>query len=132
MKKMFIMVLLSLAGWVQAGEYAYLVFTNTSGNKVSLSVTNLMMTINGSELQLTNVDGSATLVLTELASMEFSNDGQEEGIEDVLDGNQPLDVFTPLGFKIGHYDSLLQAAGHLSQGVYVITNGKNAQTIILK
>jgi hypothetical protein len=62
--------------------------------------------------------------------MQFSND--PTAIENVLDGDKPLDVFTPLGLKIGRYDNLLQAAGSLPAGAYVISNGRVTQKIVVK
>jgi hypothetical protein len=134
MRKMILMVLLVCAGMVQAGEYAYLVFTNTEGTKTALSVTDLKMTVNGAQLDVMNADGTVQFTLTDLAAMQFSVDGENlpEGMENVLDADAPIDVYTILGIKVGHYNSLPEAAGVLGKGSYVITNGKNAQTIILQ
>jgi hypothetical protein len=63
----------------------------------------------------------------------MTEDGQvAQSLDNVLDANAPIDVFTILGVKVGRYNSLLEAAGVLGKGSYVITNGKNAQTIILQ
>ena len=134
MRKILLMVLLVCAGMVQAGEYAYLVFTNTEGTKTALSVTDLKMTVNGAQLDVMNADGTVQFTLTDLAAMQFSVDGENlpEGMENVLDADAPIDVYTILGIKVGHYNSLLEAAGVLGKGSYVITNGKNAQTIIVR
>lgn len=130
MKKFILMFLLVCAGMMQAGEYAYLVFNNTDGSATVLSVSNLKMNVAGTSLQVTNETENVSLELANLASMQFSND--PTAIENVLDGDKAVDVFTPLGLKIGHYDNLLQAAGSLPKGVYVISNGTNSQTIILQ
>lgn len=134
MRKILLMVLLVCAGMAQAGEYAYLVFTNTEGTKTALSVTDLKMTVNGAQLDVINADGTVQFTLTELAAMQFSVDGENlpEGMENVLDADAPIDVYTILGIKVGHYNSLLEAAGVLGKGSYVITNGKNAQTIVVR
>ena len=119
---------------VQAGEYAYLVFTNTEGTKTALSVTNLTMTVNGAQLEVTNADGTVQFTLTDLAAMQFSVDGENlpEGMENVLDADAPIDVYTMLGIKVGHYNSLPEAAGVLGKGSYVITNGRTSQTIVVR
>ena len=129
-----VLAMLVCAIIAQAGEYAYLVFTNTQGTKTALSVTDLTMKVNGTQLDVTNADGTLNLVLTDLAAMQFSVDGESlpQGIDNVLDADAPIDVYTILGVKLGHYNSLLEAAGVLGKGSYVITNGKNAQTIILQ
>ena len=134
MRKILLMVLLVCAGMVQAGEYAYLVFTNTEGTKTALSVTDLKMTVNGAQLDVINADGTVQFTLTELAAMQFSVDGENlpEGMENVLDADAPIDVYTILGIKVGHYNSLLEAAGVLGKGSYVISNGRISQTIVVR
>lgn len=128
------MTLLLCAGMAQAGEYAYLVFTNTEGTKTALSVSDLSMTVNGTQLEVTNAQGSVNFVLTDLAAMQFSVDGETlvEGIDNVLNADAPVEVYTILGTKVGRYNNLLEAAGVLGKGSYVISNGKNAQTIVLQ
>lgn len=115
---------------MKAENFAYLVFTNTSGSATVLSATNLTMSVSGNSLQVTNGTENATFTLTELQEMQFSND--PTAIDNVLDANQPVQVFTPTGVRIGTFESLLKAAGSLEKGVYVITNGKNSQTIVLQ
>ena len=133
MRKTLLTVILTLSAiFAQAGEYGYLLFTNAQGTNTFFTVNNLTMTVSGSELQVTNDDGTTLFILTDLVSMQFSKEGQAEGIENVLDADAPVEVFTPLGVRIGRFDNLLQAAGALDKGAYVITNGKNAQTIILQ
>ena len=62
-----VLAMLVCAIIAQAGEYAYLVFTNTQGTKTALSVTDLTMKVNGTQLDVTNADGTLNLVLTDLA-----------------------------------------------------------------
>lgn len=134
MKKMFLMALLVCAGMVQAGEYAYLVFTNAEGTTTALSATNLTMTVNGTQLDVTNDEGTVNFTLTELASMQFSTNAEQagEGIENILNADLPVTVFGINGTSYGTFDNLVQAAQQLGAGAYVISNGKNAQTIIVK
>ena len=135
MKKIgFMLTMLVCAVMAQAGEYAYLVFTNTEGTKTALSVLDLSMTVNGTQLEVTNAQGSVNFVLTDLAAMQFSVDGETlvEGIDNVLNADAPVEVYTILGTKVGRYNNLLEAAGVLGKGSYVISNGKNAQTIVLQ
>lgn len=75
MRKMILMVLLVCAGMAQAGEYAYLVFTNTEGTKTALSVTDLKMTVNGAQLDVINADGTVQFTLTELAAKGMKSEG---------------------------------------------------------
>lgn len=113
----------------QAGDYEYLVFTNTSGVATILSVSGLTMHVNGTTLQVTNNSGTVDFTLTELAAMRFSND--PTALENVLAADQPVQVYSLTGVRLGSYGSLLQAAGNLGKGTYVITDGINSQTILL-
>ena len=133
MKKiLFLAVACKCAMMAQAGDYGFLVFTNTNSTTTAFSVTNLTLTVDGSNLQVTNDEGTVNLVLTDLQSMQFSKDGLLEGLEEILEADKPIDVFTPLGANMGRFNNLLEAASSLDKGVYVITNGKNSQTIIVK
>lgn len=118
----------------QAGEYAYLVFVNQSNDTTALSVTGMTLKINENSLTVTNAEGTVNFTLTDLQFMQFmTEDGQmAQRIDNVLDANAPIDVYTILGVKVGHYNSLPQAAGVLGKGSYVITNGKNSQTIVVR
>ena len=132
MRKILLMVFALCAMMVQAETYNYLVFTNTEGTTTAFSVTNLTLTVNGSNLQVTNDEGTVDLVLTDLQDMQFSKNATLEGLEDILEADRPIEVYTLQGTKAGRFNNLLEAAGSLSKGVYVITNGKHAQTIILQ
>ena len=129
-----VLALLVSAVMAQAGEYAYLVFVNQNNDTTALSVTDMTLSVNDNSLSVTNAEGTVNFTLTDLQFMQFmTEDGQvAQRLDNVLDANAPIDVYTILGVKVGHYNSLLEAAGVLGKGSYVITNGKNAQTIILK
>lgn len=118
----------------KAGEYGYLVFTNTSGTTTALTVSNLSATVSGSSLVVTNDEGTVNFTLTELASMQFSTTAEQagQGIENILNADLPVTVFGINGTSFGTFDNLVQAAQQLGAGAYVISNGKNAQTIIVK
>ncbi|MBQ2540102.1 MAG: hypothetical protein II551_00480 [Paludibacteraceae bacterium] len=129
-----VLTMLACAIMAQAGEYAYLVFTNAQGTKTALSVTDLTMTVNGSQLDVTNAEGSVQFTLTDLASMQFSVDGETlpSGVENVLNADAPVMVYAINGMALGAFDNLVQATQQLGAGAYVISNGKNAQTIVVK
>ncbi len=137
MKRLISILVLSLFTFhlsVQAGDYTYLVFVNQNNDTTALSVTDMTLSVNGNSLTVTNAEGSVNFILTDLQFMQFmTEDGQlAEKLDNVLDANAPIDVYTILGVKVGHYNSLPQAAGVLGKGSYVISNGKNSQTIILQ
>lgn len=129
-----VLALLVCAVIAQAGEYAYLVFVNQNNDTTALSVTDMTLKVQENSLTVTNAEGTVNFTLTDLQFMQFmTEDGQMAmSIDNILDANAPIDVYTILGVKVGRYNSLLQAAGVLGKGSYVITNGKKSQTIIVK
>lgn len=128
---LFVSLMASLA--VQAGEYGYLVFTSTAGVNTAMKIDNLSLSVNGSQLQVTNVDGSVNFALTDLQSMHFDVSGDfDTALDNVLNADQPLQVFTLTGTSLGTFDNLMTATQQLGKGVYVISNGGNAQTIVIQ
>lgn len=116
----------------QAGTYNYLVFTNTSGTTTAIEVTNLTLTVSGSNLQVTNDEGTVSFVLTDLASMQFSTDGTLSALENVLNANEAVEVFSLTGISLGSFGSLVEATESLDKGVYIVSDGKNSQKITVQ
>ena len=118
MRKFILMILLVCAGMVQAGEYAYLVFVNQQNDTTALSVTDMTLRVQDNSLSVTNADGTVSFTLTDLQFMQFmTEDGQMAmRLDNVLDANAPIDVYTILGVKVGHFSSLPEAAGVLGKG----------------
>ena len=115
----------------QAGEYAYLVFTNAAGTKTALSVNEMTLKVNGAQLDVTNAEGTVNFTLTDLASMEFSADGLT-AIENVLDGDAPVQVYSVNGMTLGNFSSLVQAVQQLDKGVYIMVQSGKSQKLIVK
>lgn len=133
MRKVFLGLMVVCAVMAQASTYNYLVFTNTGGTTTTFSVNNLTLTVSGSNLQVSNNDGTVNLVLTELASMQFSTSADTiTAIENVLEGDKTVRVFSLSGVLLGEYSSLLDAVQQLGAGAYVITNGSVTQKIVVK
>jgi hypothetical protein len=133
MKNVFLLLLaLSLGLMAHASTYNYLVFTNQAGTTTAFEVSNLTLKVNGSELQVSNADGTVNLVLTELASMQFSIDKTPTSVENVLNADAPLQVYSITGTLLGTYRSMLEAAKCLNVGTYVISNGDQSQTVVIK
>jgi len=130
----FVLSLFTFHLSVQAGEYAYLVFVNQNNDTTTLSVADMTMSVNENSLTVTNAEGTVNFTLTDLQFMQFMTEGGQmaQKLDNVLDANAPIDVYTILGVKVGHYNSLPEAAGVLGKGSYVISNGKNSQKIIVK
>ena len=133
MKKIgLLLVAVACAVMAQAADYPYLVFTNTAGTNTALSVSNMTLTVNGSELTVTNAEGTQAFTLTDLAAMQFSQDGSVTAIENVLDGEKSVDVYSVTGVGLGSFSNLHEAAGVLPTGAYVIKQGGKSQTVVVR
>ena len=132
MKNVFLLLALSIGLMAHASTYNYLVFTNQAGTTTAFEVSNLTLKVNASELQVSNADGTVNLELTELASMQFSEDKTATGVEDVLNADAPVQVYSVTGAWLGSYGSMLEAAKCLNVGTYVISNGDQSQTVVIK
>ena len=132
MKNVFFLLALGFAMMAHAGTYNYLVFTNQAGSTTAFSVSNLTLRVNGSDLQVTNDDGTVDFVLTELLSMQFSIDQTATGVEGILNADAPVQVYSVTGASIGTYCSMVEAAKGLNAGTYVISSGNQSLTVVIK
>ena len=132
MKKVFLLLAVCLAMMTHASTYNYLVFTNTEGTNTVFSVANLWLNVDGSDLQVTNADGTVSILLTALKSMQFLEDSIISAIENVLNADAAVQVYSVSGSLLGSYGSLMEAAQTLDAGAYVISNGSVTQTIVVK
>jgi hypothetical protein len=132
MKNLFLLLTLGFAMMAHASTYNYLVFTNQAGTTTAFEVSNLTLKVNGSDLQVTNDVGTVNLLLTELASMQFSIDRTATTLENVLNADAPVQVYSVSGASMGTYGSMVEAAKCLNAGVYVISNGSVKQTVVIK
>ena len=132
MKKVFLLLAVCLAMMTHASTYNYLVFTNTEGTNTVFSVANLWLNVDGSDLQVTNADGTVSILLTALKSMQFSENSIISAVENVLNADAAVQVYSVSGSLLGSYGSLMEAAQTLDAGAYVISNGSVTQTIVVK
>lgn len=132
MKKVFLLLAVCTAMIAHASTYNFLVFTNTEGTKTAFSVKDLMLNVDGSDLQVTNADGTVSILLTALKSMQFSEDSIISAVENVLNADAAVQVYSVSGSLLGSYASLMEAAQTLDAGAYVISNGSVTQTIVVK
>ena len=129
---MMLVVVVSLAVCANAGTYKYLEFTSTLGTKTVFDVTNLTLTVSGSNLQVTNGDGTVHLTLVDLASMQFSTTNTTTALENILNADAEIQVSTITGVSLGVYPSLVEACQSLNAGIYVISNGTQSQSIVIQ
>ena len=132
MKKVFLLLAVCTAMMAHASTYNFLVFTNTEGSKTAFSVKDLTLKVEGSDLLITNAEGTVSMLLTAMKSMQFSEDGTVSAVENILNADTPLQVFSVSGTSLGVYSSLMEAAQTLNAGAYVISDGSVTQTIVVK
>ena len=132
MKNVFLLLALSLGLMAHASTYNYLVFTNQAGTTTAFKVNNLTLEVDGTDLQVTNDEGTVSMVLTELASMQFSKDKTVTGVKDILHADAPVQVHSVSGVFMGTYNSMIDAAKCLNMGTYVISSGNQSQTVVIK
>ena len=131
MKKLCLLFALCCAMMAHADTYKYLVFTNQTGTTTAFALDNLILKLDGADLQVTNNEGSVNFVLTDLASMQFSMDGTTS-VENVLNADAPVQVYTLTGVSLGTYPSMFDAVKNMNAGTYVISTDKISQTIVVK
>lgn len=122
-----------LAIAANAGTYKYLEFTNISGTKTVFDVANLTLTVSGNNLLVTNSEGTVNMTLVDLASMQFSTiNNTPTAVDNILNADAEIHVSTITGASLGTYSSLVEASQSLSAGIYVISNGTQSQSIVVK
>ena len=131
MKRLFLLLAVCGSLLSYAGSYNYLVFVSTAGTTTTFSVEGLTMHVEGSHLHVSNTNGTVDLVLTDLASMQFSSDGTTM-LENVLNADAPVQVYSVTGASIGTYCSMVEAAKGLNAGTYVISSGNQSLTVVIK
>ena len=132
MKKVFLLLAVCTTMMAHASTYNFLVFTNTEGTNTAFSVKDLTLNVEGSDLLITNAEGTVSMLLTAMKSMQFSEDGTVSAVENILNADTPVQVFSVSGTSLGVYSSLMEAAQTLNAGAYVISNGSVTQTIVVK
>ena len=79
-------MLIALVAMVASAEtYNYLKFTKTNGTTVTYSVEGLKLTYDNTNVTVTNVDGTATLALSEVQDMYFTNEAAPSFIRGDVD-----------------------------------------------
>lgn len=113
---------------VFADDYPYLTFETADGNKTSVSVSSLTLTVKDGKLTA----GDKTFSLSELSKMYFSTT-ETTGIENVIDTiDGAVEVFNLHGISMGKYNSMNEAAASLKTGVYVIKSKSKTIKVSVK
>ena len=108
---------------MQAGDYPYLTFETTDGNKVSVSTESLTLTVSGTTLTA----GNQSFTLVNLSKMYFStSDESTTGISETLavDLNEVTDVYDLKGNKV--------SKSQMQKGVYIVKTNKGTFKMTVK
>jgi len=107
-----------------AADYPYLTFETTDGEKISVSVSSLTMTISGTTLTV----GSQSFTLTNLNKMYFSttDESTTTGINEIK--NVSLDECT----EIYDMNGMKVTRQQMTKGIYIVKTNKGTHKIIMK
>ena len=131
--KSFILGILMMVGTLptMAGNYPYLTFELTDGTKVSVSVSSLTLTVNGTTLKA----GSQTFTISNLSKMYFSSTDETSGVtaidELTADDFEGKEIYDLNGHKIE-----LQITNYelpkLPRGVYIVKSKNKTCKIVVR
>lgn len=120
----FLLLLVALAGalTVKADSYTYLTFETTDGEKVSVSLESLTITISGTTL----TTGSQSFTLANLSRMYFSYTDETDGIKEVTRDalNEAIEIYDLQGHKVSN--------AQLKKGVYIVKTKQGTYKIATK
>ena len=126
--KSFILGILMMVGTLptMAESYPYLTFELTDGTKVSVSVSSLTLTVNGTTLKA----GSQTFTISNLSKMYFSSTDETNGgataIEELTaDDLEGKEIYDLNGHK-------LDSDAQLPRGVYIVKSKNKTCKIVVR
>ena len=126
--KNFILGILMMVGTLptMAASYPYLTFELTDGTKVSVSVSSLTLSVNGTTLKA----GSQTFTISNLAKMYFSSADETTGgstaIEELsTDDLEGKEIYDLNGHK-------LDSDAQLPRGVYIVKSKNKTCKIVVR
>lgn len=120
---LFIMMMMTGTLAMQAGDYPYLTFETTDGNKVSVSTESLTLTVSGTTLTA----GNQSFTLVNLSRMYFStSDESTTGISETVtaDLNEVTDIYDLKGNKV--------SKSQMQKGVYIVKTNKGTFKMTVK
>lgn len=120
---LFILMMMTGTLAMHAGDYPYLTFETTDGNKVSVSTESLSLTISGTTLTA----GNQSFTLVNLSRMYFStSDESTTGISETVtaDLNEVTDIYDLKGNKV--------SKSQMQKGVYIVKTNKGTFKMTVK
>ena len=120
---MFFLMMMMGTLAMQAGDYPYLTFETTDGNKVSVSTESLTLTVSGTTLTA----GNQSFTLVNLSRMYFStSDESTTGISETVtaDLNEVTDIYDLKGNKV--------SKSQMQKGLYIVKTNKGTFKMTVK
>lgn len=120
---LFILMMMTGTLAMQAGDYPYLTFETTDGNKVSVSTESLTLTVSGTTLTA----GNQSFTLVNLSRMYFStSDESTTGISETVtaDLNEVTDIYDLKGNEV--------SKSQMQKGVYIVKTNKGTFKMTVK
>ena len=117
----------------QAADYQYLTIEKTDGTATSLTAVGLNISYSDGKLNATNGTESATLPLSEVSRMYFSNAKEVTAISDlqVLNDDDTATAYDLSGKKIAE-GTLAKLRPRLRKGVYIIKQNNKTKKLLVK
>lgn len=133
MRKLFIsLAIVICSGVVHAGNYDYVTFITSNGSQ-QIESADLVMTVSGTNLVVTNGTSSLTLPLASLQKMYFSDiDGTYTGLNQTVFDNETAVIVSSFdGIVIGQFDNITQAVRSIPAGTYIVSQQNNSIKILV-
>ena len=115
---------------VQAEDYKYLTIVGIDGTKTSITAVGLSISFSDTQLTAKNAytDETATVELTNLASMNFSNSDETTGIRETISEKETSNVDMIYNLQ----GQQLPTNAALAKGIYIFKKGNETQKVIVK
>lgn len=122
--KKFLLLLTALAGGAtaQAEDYAFLTFETTDGERVSVPLESLTLSINGTTLTA----GSETFTIENLSKMYFSSTDEATAVKEIskADLDEATDIYDLQGHKV--------QKEQMRRGAYIVKTKQGTCKIVVK
>lgn len=119
MKKGFLLAAVALMPAAAGAEYGALTFRTSAGSTHVADISGLEMTVADGNLTLSGNGSTAVLSLSDLVSMEFTNDATTAIDAISGDEGESINVYSIDGVSRGKFSSIRSAMESLPAGVYI-------------
>jgi hypothetical protein len=115
---------------VQAEDYKYLTIVGIDGTKTSITAVGLSISFSDTQLTAKNAytDETATVELTNLASMNFSNSDETTGIRETISEKETSNVDVIYNLQ----GQQLPTNAAFAKGIYIFKKGNETQKVLVK